>query len=90
MSTYPPIRQWFKSSRSSDQSECVEVRFESAKLSAPQRWFKSSRSSKASECVEIYLGDEVGVRDSKNPGGPELWFTGQQWDSFLESRVWER
>ncbi|MEU0541134.1 DUF397 domain-containing protein [Nocardia sp. NPDC005978] len=89
MSTYPPIRQWFKSSRSSTQSECVEVFFESAKGSVSAHWFKASRSSTQNECVEVYLGDEVGVRDSKNPGGPELWFTGQQWDSFLESRVWE-
>ncbi|MFD7845835.1 DUF397 domain-containing protein [Nocardia sp. NPDC059764] len=54
-------------------------------------WFKSSRSGKQNECVEVYLGDgTVGVRDSKDPGGPELWFPDAVWRSFLDSRVWER
>ncbi|MFE3193117.1 DUF397 domain-containing protein [Nocardia sp. NPDC059240] len=55
-------------------------------------WFKSSKSPSASECVEVaFVGDGahiVGVRDSKDPGGPALVFTGEQWDRFLGSRVW--
>ncbi|WP_458689807.1 DUF397 domain-containing protein [Nocardia tengchongensis] len=58
------------------------------------RWFKSSRSADANECVEIaFLGNRahaVGVRDSKDPGGPVLVFSGEQWDRFLGSAVWHR
>ncbi|NNH73300.1 DUF397 domain-containing protein [Nocardia uniformis] len=47
-------------------------------------WYKSSRSDGASQCVEAYHGDSaVGVRDSKNAGGPALWFTPGEWDAFL-------
>ncbi|MFC9993654.1 DUF397 domain-containing protein [Nocardia sp. NPDC127526] len=53
-----------------------------------RQWFKASRSSKASECVEVYFGEQVGVRDSKDRG-PELWFTGDQWDRFLASEIWQ-
>ncbi|GAB4583199.1 DUF397 domain-containing protein [Nocardia sp. IFM 10818] len=51
-------------------------------------WFKSTRSAKQNECVEVYFGEQVGVRDSKN-SGPELWFTGDQWDRFLVSEIWQ-
>ncbi|MFD7843405.1 DUF397 domain-containing protein [Nocardia sp. NPDC059764] len=56
-------------------------------------WFKSSRSADASECVEVAFADRsriVGVRDSKDPGGPVLVFSGEQWDRFLGSGVWRR
>ncbi|MFE5285414.1 DUF397 domain-containing protein [Nocardia sp. NPDC056611] len=57
-------------------------------------WFKSSRSADASECVEVaFVGKRahtVGVRDSKDPGGPVLVFSGEQWDRFLGSEVWRR
>ncbi|WP_405495454.1 DUF397 domain-containing protein [Nocardia sp. NBC_00511] len=54
------------------------------------RWFKSSKSPNADTCVEIaHLSAEaVGVRDSKDPGGPVLVFSGGQWDAFLASDVW--
>ncbi|MFD6354199.1 DUF397 domain-containing protein [Nocardia tengchongensis] len=57
------------------------------------RWFKSSKSPNASECVEIAFADgahAVGVRDSKDPGGPVLVFSGEQWDRFLGSEIWRR
>ncbi|WP_067564389.1 DUF397 domain-containing protein [Nocardia acidivorans] len=55
------------------------------------KWFKSSKSPNASECVEIAFVDSfVGVRDSKDPSGPALVFSADQWDSFLASGVWER
>ncbi|MGX1811842.1 DUF397 domain-containing protein [Nocardia sp. NPDC055321] len=55
-----------------------------------RQWFKSSRSEGAKACVEISLGiHAVGVRDSKNPGGPELWFPADAWDAFLESEIWQ-
>lgn len=54
------------------------------------KWFKSSKSPNASECVEIAFSDDasaVGVRDSKDPTGPALVFSGEQWDRFLGSSV---
>ncbi|MFQ6399176.1 DUF397 domain-containing protein [Nocardia sp. KC 131] len=55
----------------------------SVDLSGAQ-WFKSSRSSGGQDCVEVaHLdGGLVGVRDSKNPGGPALVFTPAEWDAF--------
>ncbi|MEU0543125.1 DUF397 domain-containing protein [Nocardia sp. NPDC005978] len=53
-------------------------------------WFKSSHSQGVQECVEVcHRADRVGVRDSKNPAGPELWFSGAAWDAFLGSGIWE-
>ncbi|WP_067901114.1 DUF397 domain-containing protein [Nocardia vaccinii] len=50
-------------------------------------WFKSSRSKETTACVEIaHLTDgSVGVRDSKNPTGPALVFTPEEWDAFNTS-----
>ncbi|GAB2504690.1 DUF397 domain-containing protein [Nocardia heshunensis] len=55
-------------------------------------WFKSSYSGGGQECVEVaFLGAaSVGVRDSKDPAGPALVFSGEQWDHFLSSGVWAR
>lgn len=53
-----------------------------------RKWFKSSRSEGSKACVEVSFGDgTVGVRDSKNPGGPELWFPGEAWDAFLSREI---
>ncbi|MEU0507486.1 DUF397 domain-containing protein [Nocardia sp. NPDC005998] len=48
------------------------------------RWFKSSRSQGGADCVEVaFLGEgHVGIRDSKNPTGPALVFTPDEWDAF--------
>ena len=48
------------------------------------RWFKSLRSSGGKDCVEVaFLSRSfVGMRDSKNPNGPALVFTPDQWDAF--------
>ncbi|MFJ1459146.1 DUF397 domain-containing protein [Nocardia wallacei] len=50
------------------------------------RWFKSSRSGAGKECVEVaFLADgRVGVRDSKNPGGPALIFGSDEWAGFVD------
>lgn len=48
-------------------------------------WIKSSLSFSHSNCVEVApLPDGgVGVRDSKDPGGPVLRFTPAEWKAFL-------
>ncbi|WP_280366364.1 DUF397 domain-containing protein [Nocardia wallacei] len=49
------------------------------------QWFKSTRSAGNSECVEVAFldGGAVGVRDSKNLGGPALVFAPGEWDAFV-------
>ncbi|MGX1804196.1 DUF397 domain-containing protein [Nocardia sp. NPDC055321] len=34
--------------------------------------------------------ERVGVRDSKDVAGPELWFPEAAWDDILASGIWER
>jgi hypothetical protein len=47
-------------------------------------WFKSSRSANNAACVEVRLGaDAIGVRDSKDRGGPALAFDQAAWSGFL-------
>jgi len=48
-------------------------------------WFKSSHSGGGNECVEVahLTAGHVGVRDSKNTGGPALMFSSSQWDAFV-------
>ena len=51
---------------------------------ATARWWKSSYSS-IGGCVEVAMqGDEVAVRDSKDPEGPVLEFSRSEWATFLE------
>lgn len=48
------------------------------------RWRKSSHSAQATDCVELApVQGVVAVRDSKDPHGPALMFTGPEWRSFL-------
>ncbi|MEV0028749.1 DUF397 domain-containing protein [Nocardia sp. NPDC050793] len=48
------------------------------------QWFKSSYSQGGEACVEIAWLDvgQVGVRDSKDPNGPALVFTPEEWNAF--------
>ncbi|AYF77524.1 DUF397 domain-containing protein [Nocardia yunnanensis] len=47
------------------------------------QWYKSSRSANQDACVEVaHWALETGVRDSKNPGGPELMFPADEWAAF--------
>ncbi|XVU26409.1 DUF397 domain-containing protein [Actinoplanes sp. CA-054009] len=50
-------------------------------------WRKSARSSNGgSSCVEVAknLPEVVGVRDSKDRGGPVLAFGPEAWTAFVE------
>lgn len=68
------MTEWRKSSYS-DSNYCVEV----------LDWRKSTQSNTNGACVEIaFTGEgEVVVRDSKDPDGPHLHFTGPEWDAFV-------
>ncbi|GAA3222798.1 DUF397 domain-containing protein [Nonomuraea helvata] len=49
-------------------------------------WRKSSRSSdNGGQCVEvaINLPGMIAVRDSKDPDGPKLLFTRDEWKAFI-------
>ena len=48
-------------------------------------WVKSSLSFSNGNCVEIagLLDGEVGVRNSRDPEGPVLRFTPDEWHAFL-------
>ena len=48
------------------------------------QWRKSTYSANGSTCVEVAsnLPGIVAVRDSKDPQGPKLVFTPQQWRVF--------
>lgn len=48
-------------------------------------WIKSSYSnSSGGNCVEVLLDPAaITLRDSKDPDGPTLTFTPQEWDAFL-------
>jgi Domain of unknown function (DUF397) len=52
------------------------------------RWFKSSYSDNGGACVEVAANlvvscGVVPVRDSKDPQGPTLAFTGGAWAAFI-------
>jgi hypothetical protein len=57
-----------------------------APASAPgPRWVKSSASFANGDCVEVALlpDGQIGVRDSKDTGGPTLRFTPSEWRAFI-------
>lgn len=51
------------------------------------RWFKSSHSGGGQDCVEVAFAEYgmVGVRDSKDPAGPALVFSSDEWSNFTTS-----
>lgn len=47
-------------------------------------WRKSTRSGQSANCVEVMaLGEQVAVRDSKNPVGPTLVASAAAWRAFV-------
>ena len=48
-------------------------------------WIKSSLSFSNGNCVEVASlpGDEIGVRNSRDPDGPVLTFTPGAWAAFV-------
>lgn len=48
------------------------------------KWAKSSYSGNSGQCVEVArnLPGVVAVRDSKDPNGPTLVFTPDEWAAF--------
>jgi len=68
---------WFKSSYSGSEGECVE---------AALKWTKSSYSGDQGECLEIAIRPHtIHIRDSKTPTAPTLTLTPTTWSAFLES-----
>ena len=49
------------------------------------RWTKSSLSYACGNCVEVASlpGGGIGVRNSRDSGGPVLTFTPDEWHAFL-------
>lgn len=49
------------------------------------KWRKSTRSGSSGNCVEVAdnLPGVIGVRDSKDPAGPALIFTPEEWAAFV-------
>lgn len=45
-------------------------------------WGRSSRCETAG-CVEVGPGPDVGIRDSKDPGGPEIYVSAGAWRAFV-------
>lgn len=54
-------------------------------LLAGARWRKSSHSGYQGNCVEVAALDrgEIAIRNSRDPGGPALIFTGAEFAAFL-------
>ena len=48
-------------------------------------WVKSSLSFSNGNCVEVASlpGSTIGLRNSRDPEGPVLRFTPDEWDAFL-------
>ena len=64
----------FRKSTKCEPAACVEVDLD----------FTRSSKCDSGACVEVSMpGDMVLVRDGKNPGGPVLSFTKDEWAAFV-------
>ena len=53
-------------------------------MSSNATWRKSSHSAPESACVELSVAStHAGIRDTKNRTSGELWFTDQNYRTFL-------
>lgn len=69
------MTQWFKSSYSGGDNDCVEV--------AHNPWHKASYTNDRGECVEVSEGPVTGVRDTKHRELGALFFAAPEWRAFL-------
>ena len=70
--------RWRKSRRSNGSGSCVEV---------STLWRKSSRSNGSGNCVQAAaLRDDqrIAIRDSKDPSGPALVISPDDWRSLTD------
>jgi Domain of unknown function (DUF397) len=83
---------WIKSSKCAG-GDCLEVDLEFRKSTASSETancvevaYHKSTASSGGACVEVAgcTCDEVRVRDSKDPDGPVLVFTRDEWRAFLD------
>ncbi|WP_017573743.1 DUF397 domain-containing protein [Nocardiopsis halotolerans] len=72
--------QWFKSSYSGGDNDCVEAAHVPA-----QPWHKASYSVEQGECVEVAEGPLTGVRDTKHRELGALFFASAEWQAFIDS-----
>lgn len=64
---------------------CIEVDMEPAWISSCDGGACVEVSGcNDSACVEVQAGSVVKIRDSKDPDGPVLTFTYQEWENFKE------
>lgn len=53
-------------------------------MSAQPGWRRSRHCGEAGACVEVSeIGDEIAVRDSKDPDGAVLRFDRREWEAFV-------
>lgn len=72
--------QWFKSSYSGGDNNCVEA------AHLPTRpWHKASYSVEQGECVEVSEGPVTGIRDTKHRELSALFFGPVEWEAFLDA-----
>ena len=68
------VGAWRKSSHSTQNGDCIEVGL---------RRKRSHSSGQSGECVEVAgLAPQIAVRDSKDPDGTKLVFSGRTWGAF--------
>ena len=50
-----------------------------------ETWRKATKSNNNGACTEVRaINGMIEVRDSKDPQGPTLRFTAEEWDAFLD------
>lgn len=90
-SQFVEVLLFHKSSFSAGNGACVQVAYNKSSFSGPDGccvevgFHKAAASSSNNGCVETRICDcdEILVRDSKNPSGPVLSFTRNEWAAFL-------